>query len=719
MFETTRHAGESLSVFKRADMRIASTRTRWLAIVGLLIQACLLGYVSGVRVFPVTITLLAVIAGVTPWRMPLSKSLQLWLYAVIAIGFILYHFVSPVRIMIEDSLISPIQTHIVARILMGVQLVTLFLRNEGDRPPLWLAGMGAMCLPFAVNSPLKFTEHHTLLIGIIAFIGVMAMFGNEWRIRTVTTSQLRQWPRAIILALTLTTSLLTGAGSALALQHYEKSIEFFLEDFLGYGPRAARPGFTIGSRLNDVTHWKTTQANEIALRAFSDEPPGYLRGIVFDTYNVPRQWNNSWTVWESEDESYPLQQTEPPRGLPGVKKDHLLYSVIEQPQGHWATIDVWLQNPRGLFVFAPLETAYVSVDRGTVLREFHGTLRVSERPDQSTYSLITTDTLPRQLLDEKLRKRATTLDTLLSPRITQLADELFADCGTNREKIDRVQQWFQDNFEYRLGIDVPGREDPLTFFLTTRSPAHCEFFATGTAVLLRLAGVPSRYVTGYVATERNDVGGYWMARNKDAHAWVEAYDDRKQQWVTVESTPAAGIPQPRAASLWSQTFDAVQLFLARFTNLARNYRVGEMLQRLWGLIWSIPGLVTLSLMLISPLMWKNRRLPHWTRHRDDARLKSMHAVLSQLDRLAKHHNRERQSDETLLQFARRLRKSDDGSVGSQSLADCYDLYCSLRFRGQTGPEAIDQLEDALARVPMMRASIAKQTPPSTAPMTNQ
>ena len=56
-------------------------------------------------------------------------------------------------------------------------------------------------------------------------------------------------------------------------------------------------------------------------------------------------------------------------------------------------------------------------------------------------------------------------------------------------------------------------------------------------LLLRSLGVPARYVTGYVVDEYNSDTGRWLARNLDAHAWVEAYDDRAQRWVAVESTP--------------------------------------------------------------------------------------------------------------------------------------------------------------------------------------
>ena len=43
--------------------------------------------------------------------------------------------------------------------------------------------------------------------------------------------------------------------------------------------------------------------------------------------------------------------------------------------------------------------------------------------------------------------------------------------------------------------------------------------------------------TGFVVSDRGRAQDYWEARNRNAHAWVEAYDDLAQQWITVEPTP--------------------------------------------------------------------------------------------------------------------------------------------------------------------------------------
>jgi len=69
-------------------------------------------------------------------------------------------------------------------------------------------------------------------------------------------------------------------------------------------------------------------------------------------------------------------------------------------------------------------------------------------------------------------------------------------------------------------------------------------------VMLRSLGIPARLVTGFLATEWNEFGGYYTVRQRDAHAWVEVYYPHSG-WVTMDPTPAsAAVP---SFSVW-ETF---------------------------------------------------------------------------------------------------------------------------------------------------------------------
>jgi len=84
--------------------------------------------------------------------------------------------------------------------------------------------------------------------------------------------------------------------------------------------------------------------------------------------------------------------------------------------------------------------------------------------------------------------------------------------------------------------DTPAMDpagDFVTHFLT-EGRGYCVHFATAGALLLRMQGIPARYVSGYVA----DLDGQGRATvlDRDAHAWVEIYLDG-YGWYPVEMTP--------------------------------------------------------------------------------------------------------------------------------------------------------------------------------------
>lgn len=84
---------------------------------------------------------------------------------------------------------------------------------------------------------------------------------------------------------------------------------------------------------------------------------------------------------------------------------------------------------------------------------------------------------------------------------------------------------------------TPEGEDFVEYFLTSSHRGYCVHFASAGALLLRTAGIPARYVTGY----KVDVpeSGEADVLDSDAHAWVEIYLDG-YGWYPVEMTPASG-----------------------------------------------------------------------------------------------------------------------------------------------------------------------------------
>ena len=126
----------------------------------------------------------------------------------------------------------------------------------------------------------------------------------------------------------------------------------------------------------------------------------------------------------------------------------------------------------------------------------------------------------------------------LSPRLRALARDLSAGAASPHETARRVEAYLGENLRYSLELRRESSLDPLDEFLFQRKTGNCEYFAASMAILLRAAGIPARVVNGFQRGEWNEVGRYFAVRQRDAHAWVEAYLP-EAGWVTFDPTPRA------------------------------------------------------------------------------------------------------------------------------------------------------------------------------------
>jgi hypothetical protein len=105
-----------------------------------------------------------------------------------------------------------------------------------------------------------------------------------------------------------------------------------------------------------------------------------------------------------------------------------------------------------------------------------------------------------------------------------------------RAAVDAIRRRFLGDFAYStFQKAAAGSATPLADFLLRTRAGHCEHFASATTLLLRAAGVPARYATGYSVQEFSALEGAWVARERHSHAWSRAFIDGK--WVDVDATP--------------------------------------------------------------------------------------------------------------------------------------------------------------------------------------
>ena len=117
---------------------------------------------------------------------------------------------------------------------------------------------------------------------------------------------------------------------------------------------------------------------------------------------------------------------------------------------------------------------------------------------------------------------------------------------TPRAKLDALARHLA-TFEYSLEVPRDERVDPILDFLTIHRAGHCEFFASAFVLLARVQGIPARVVGGYRVSEVNPLTGLAVVRERNAHAWAEAWVD--DAWRAWDPTPAIDGPRPRGSML--------------------------------------------------------------------------------------------------------------------------------------------------------------------------
>jgi hypothetical protein len=128
------------------------------------------------------------------------------------------------------------------------------------------------------------------------------------------------------------------------------------------------------------------------------------------------------------------------------------------------------------------------------------------------------------------------------PTLEAVAGRLGLAALPAEEAVRRVRSYFA-GFEYSTVRNhpysdlAPGSETPLAEFLNTTRRGHCEYFATATTLLLRTAGIPARYATGYAVQDWSTWENAWVVRKRHAHAWARAFVAGR--WTDIDTTPAA------------------------------------------------------------------------------------------------------------------------------------------------------------------------------------
>ena len=382
-------------------------------------------------------------------------------------------------------------------------------------------------------------------------------------------------------------------------------------------PRSRRQTLSSSVDLNRPLPPEWRQPDTVLLRIKAKNTPGYLRYGAYELYRSGR-WN--------------VRKNQPgPISLSAERRIGLIsYSTFTVPDGDRkknsdGKIELYLAGLQtsGRIPLPGNMTAVDAVaDSGELAENGLLTLKQWRSDGGCTFHTALSDrnsAWPGPAGPEKIRAYLDVPAELQSPLGKILAailskDQPADDSGT----VARLLEHF-DAFSYSLeNVNIGKKRDPLLWFLEHSRTGHCEFFASAAVLLLRRAGIPARYVTGFVCEEKSPVADYYLVRNSHAHAWCEAYLKDRKQWVIVDAVPGRvqeSFRKPPSGNPFPVWLDSVkQLFQQAFADVRRGYfaravmdilvGIGRLLLRIIG---TVPGVILSGILAFGLIFGLYRR----------------------------------------------------------------------------------------------------------------
>lgn len=134
-----------------------------------------------------------------------------------------------------------------------------------------------------------------------------------------------------------------------------------------------------------------------------------------------------------------------------------------------------------------------------------------------------------------------TLRTVLQERHPELEELVYGAASSDAERASAIRTYLAENFTYSLNVETPPDDrDFVTYFLES-GVGYCTYFGTALTVLLRTAGIPARYVEGFLLPQ-SQTSSTRELTGRNGHAWTEVWFDGLG-WVPLDATPSATLDQ--------------------------------------------------------------------------------------------------------------------------------------------------------------------------------
>ncbi|PMQ01686.1 MAG: transglutaminase [Dictyoglomus sp. NZ13-RE01] len=257
--------------------------------------------------------------------------------------------------------------------------------------------------------------------------------------------------------------------------------------------------------------------------------PIYHRGLAFDTYN-----GFGW--YQSLEEKVDVINT--------VNQPFDLDKTLNTEE-NLIRATYFIEKDLNNLVFLPYNSKKLYFPAPFIYKDIEDDIRSPfDIPKKLIYtSLYMEKTFSaKALLNAKVPKITKSMERYLNlpnipKRVKDLTLNITKNYETPWEKLMAIEKYLKENYPYSL--DIPPLKDDLDAvddFLFVTKKGYCEQFATAFAVMSRIIGIPSRFVTGFSPGRLNPWTGMYEIKNDNAHAWVEVYLE-PIGWIPIDPTP--------------------------------------------------------------------------------------------------------------------------------------------------------------------------------------
>lgn len=505
------------------------------------------------------------------WSDP-PRWLPTWVMNVLGLIYVPFFFLDLLSLS-RGRLVQPI-----LHLCLFTLLVKLFsLVRERDKWQaaigvffLFLAAMGTSVHPAIVLYLIAFLILTLVMLTRFAFLHVLAGFGRE-------DPALARIPLGGFLTVSTVLTVMLAVPLFAILPRVRSP--YIIGRNLGNSAQMEAAGFSDDVTLDSIGQIRSSRA--VAMRLVEEggiDPDREMRfkAATYDVYQGG--------TWRRSPARAVLQRSERVR----------FYLSAAQRPARW--VKIWLQPLHSRSLPLPVEavvvepqTPLLEMDEGGAVSFGFNPLEVREyRVGLAARPVLlgTAPAAPGTAKEPSLNQAGVT------PRIGDLARHVMGVDGTTADRIRRLETYLIQNYQYTLDFRGRTAESPIEEFLFRYRSGQCEYFASSMVLMLRSQGIPARLATGFLGGEYNPFEGYFIVRESNAHAWVEAYLPG-EGWRVYDPTPPAGLPTAEQGGAWGLARQAWDYVLFRWDRYVLTYglydqlRVFGSLRSAWQDFWKI------------------------------------------------------------------------------------------------------------------------------------